>query len=208
MKRSLACKVEGIGACLLVASAVFAQPAAAAAAAPPSVAVCVACHGAHGEGGGGVPRLAGQDAAYLGHALSMFKAGTRASPIMQPMAAGLDDAEIPRLAEYFSKQEAPPVDAGASQPADRIVAGKRLAESGASNAAACFSCHGAQGLGNGARFPSIAAQPAQFIVDRLHEFQARAKAAAPQPGTMTAAAATLDESQIAEAAAYLSRLER
>ena len=75
------------------------------------------------------------------------------------------------------------------------------------DAALCITCHGAHGKGNGARFPSIAGQPAQFVTDRLHEFQARARAKAPQPGTMTAVAATLDESQIQASAAYLSRLE-
>jgi cytochrome c553 len=69
------------------------------------------------------------------------------------------------------------------------------------------ACHGMQGEGNGTRFPSIAGQPAQFVINRLHAFQARARAKAPQPGTMTAVAATLDESQIQAAAAYLSRLE-
>jgi cytochrome c553 len=35
----------------------------------------------------------------MSHALSMFKAGTRASPIMQPIARNLGDAEIARLAD-------------------------------------------------------------------------------------------------------------
>ena len=87
-----------------------------------------------------------------------------------------------------------------------LQAGKQLVELGVANVAACLSCHGAQGKGNGARFPGIAGQPAQFVIDRLHEFQARAQAKPPQPGTMTAVAATLDESQIQAAAAYLARL--
>ncbi|HEX9433710.1 MAG TPA: c-type cytochrome [Burkholderiales bacterium] len=181
-----------------------AQPAPADAALP----VCAACHGSQGEGGpNGVPRLAGQNADYMSHALSMFKAGTRASPIMQPIARNLSDAEIARLADYFSQQSPPLVRAAVSPSAQLVLAGKRLAETGADNAAACFSCHAAQGAGNGARFPRIAGQPAQFVIDRLHEFQARAREKTPQPGTMTAVAATLEEQQIQEAAAYLSQLE-
>ncbi|WP_236002155.1 c-type cytochrome [Paraburkholderia elongata] len=38
---------------------------------------------------------------------------------------------------------------------------------------ACFSCHAAGGKGNGARFPSIAGEPAAFAVAHLHEFKAR-----------------------------------
>src|SRR5471032_3326332 len=67
--------------------------------------VCAACHGAHGQGGvDGIPRLAGQDADYMTHALSMFKAGTRASVLMQPVAQSLGDADMRELAEYFSIQ--------------------------------------------------------------------------------------------------------
>jgi cytochrome c553 len=167
--------------------------------------LCASCHGTHGEGGpNGVPRLAGQNADYMSHALAMFKAGTRASPVMQPIASALADVEIASLAAYFSKQIAPPP--RPSPVSELTMAGKRLAETGAANVAACFSCHGAQGAGNGARFPGIASQPAQFTLDRLHEFQARARASTAQPGTMTAVASTMDQRQIEEVAAYLSHL--
>ena len=189
----------------LVSHTASAQPAPTT---PHDAALCITCHGAHGEGAPtGAPRLAGQNAAYMSHALSMFKAKTRASPIMQPVAQTLTDAQISELANYFAKQTAPLADAPPAVPAQLLLAGKQLAEAGVANVAACFSCHGAHGKGNGARFPSIAGQPAQFVTDRLHEFQGRARAKAPQPGTMTAVAATLDESQIQASAAYLSRLE-
>jgi cytochrome c553 len=176
--------------------------------APSQLATCISCHGAHGEGSSsGVPRLAGQNAEYLSHALSMFKAGTRASAIMQPVATTLAEDEMEALAAYFSKQSAPPVDASASAAvsAQLAKAGELLARSGAS---ACFSCHGMGGKGNGSRYPSIAGQPARFVVDRIHEFQERARQKAPQPGTMTAVSITLSEQQIQESAAYLSRLPR
>jgi cytochrome c553 len=85
------------------------------------------------------------------------------------------------------------------------MAGKQLAETGAGTSVkACFSCHGAGGKGKGAHFPSIVCQPAAFTIARLHEFQARAKTSTPKPGSMTAVAASLDEKQIEEVAAYLS----
>jgi cytochrome c553 len=175
---------------------------------PHDAAACITCHGVHGEGARtGAPRLAGQNAAYMSHALSMFKARTRAGPVMQPIAQTLSDAQMSELANYFSKQTAALADGHSAASPQVLQAGKQLAEVGVVNVAACFSCHGKQGKGNGARFPSIAGQPAQFVIDRLHEFQARARPKAPQPGTMTAVAATLDESQIQAAAAYLSRLE-
>ena len=185
-------------------SAVNAQDTAGGANAP-SIATCIACHGVLGAGTvTGGPRLAGKDPDYLAHALSMFKAGTRASAAMQAVAHNLSDSEIRELAIYFSKQN-PPLAEGAPPPQNLVIAGKQLAEMGAgSDVPACFSCHAAGGKGNGARFPGIAGEPAAFVVARLHEFQARAKGKAPAPGTMTAVAATLNDAQIEEAAAYLS----
>jgi cytochrome c553 len=191
------------------ASVLLASHAPSALADPPgqlAASQCTVCHGIHGEGApSGVPRLAGQNADYMNHALSMFKAGTRASPIMQPIARNLSDAEIRQLADYFSGQRTPR--RPTSTATGPVLAGRQLAEKGAANVQACFSCHGAHGKGNGARFPSIAAEPAEFVISRLHEFQARAQGKTPPPGTMTAVAATLDEKQVEAAAAYLSQLE-
>ena len=208
---SISNAVRITGSLIAVAGALLAPNAASAQAASATLhdaALCITCHGVHGEGAAnGAPRLAGQNAAYMSHALSMFKAGTRAGPIMQPIAQTLSTAQMSELANYFSKQTAGLADGESAASPQLLQAGKQLAEVGVANVAACFSCHGTQGQGNGARFPSIAGQPARFVIDRLHEFQARARAKAPRPGTMTAVAATLDESQIQAAAAYLSRLE-
>jgi cytochrome c553 len=211
-----------VGAVLLVAGRVTASIVATAsvflashptsALADPAARVdaskCTACHGMRGEGApSGVPRLAGQNADYINHALSLFKTGARASAIMQPIARNLGDLQIRELADYFSDQRVPQLDTAVPESNESVLAGRQIAEKGAAKVAACFSCHGAQGKGNGARFPSIAAQPAQFVIDRLHEFQARAQGTTPQPGTMTAVAARLDEEQIQAAAAYLAQLE-
>ena len=209
MKRH--CDVRAAAIIVAVAS-VFVGPvvtgAPAATSTQQDAPMCVACHGTHGEGAAsGVPRLAGQNADYMSHALAMFKDGTRASAIMQPIARTLDEAQIRRLADYFSKQDAPLAHGAASASPQLVLAGKQLAETGAPNVDACFGCHGAQGKGNGARFPGIASQPAQFVIDRLHRFQERAREKAPEPGTMTAVSTTLNEQQIEEAAAYLSQLE-
>jgi cytochrome c553 len=200
-----------VTASIVAAASVFLASHTTSALADPAAQVeaskCTVCHGIHGEGApGGVPRLAGQNADYMNHALSMFKTQTRASPIMQPVARNLSDMEIRQLADYFSNQSAPRVDMAASTSPQLVLAGKQLADQGAANVAACFSCHSAQGKGNGARFPAIAAEPAQFVINRLHEFQARAQGKTPEPGTMTAVAAALDEEQIEAAAAYLSQL--
>jgi cytochrome c553 len=126
---------------------------------------------------------------------------------MQPIARDLSDTQIRQLADYFSSQRTPRLAAAISTATGSVLAGQQLAKKGAANVGACFSCHGADGKGNGARFPSITAEPAEFVINRLHEFQARAQGKTPPPGTMTAVAATLDERQVEAAAAYLSQLE-
>lgn len=203
---------SGLPAMIVATASVFLASHAPSALADPTeqlaASKCSACHGVHGEGApSGVPRLAGQNADYMNHALSMFKAGTRASPIMQPIARDLSDTQIRQLADYFSSRRAPRLATAILATTGAVLAGQQLAENGSANVGACFSCHGAHGEGNGARFPRIAAEPTEFVINRLHEFQARAKGKPPQPGTMTAVAATLDERQVEAAAAYLSQLE-
>lgn len=174
--------------------------------APAQINVCAGCHGLQGAGSAsGIPRIAGMNADYLSHQLSMFKAGTRTSNIMQPIAQTLSDADIDALAQYFSSQHPPLATSLQSPSSEAIAAGHALAASGDKNGLpACFSCHAGGGVGNGQRFPSIAGEPAVFVVNRLHEFQARARANGAKPGSMTEVASKLTEAQIHEAAAYLS----
>ena len=203
---------RSLGVSFAVAVCMTAQwPARAApSTAPAASATCVACHGAQGEGSAasGAPRLAGQNAQYLEHTLTMLKAGTRLNPVMQPIARGLSDAEIHELTSYFAGLHGARVPATAPPPTDLVLAGQELARVGAISdpTPPCVSCHGIDGHGVGARFPSIAGQPATFLVDRLHEFQARAKAKVPDVGSMTEVATHLNETQIRQVAAYLSTL--
>jgi cytochrome c553 len=174
---------------------------------PPAIATCFACHGAGANGSpSGVPRLAGKNAAYLAHALSMFKAGTRASPEMQFVAGSLSESEIQALSLYLAQQH-PARLAGPTPNSALVEAGRTLAEKGAGgDLPACFSCHGAGGKGVGDRFPSIAGETEAFTISRLHEFQGRAKAAKAAPGSMTAVSANMNEAEIHQAAAYLSQI--
>ena len=196
---------------LLGASRAFAASSPASDPHSGLVATCAACHGTAGEGSpaSAIPRLAGQNADYMAHALAMFKDGTRASPVMQAVAHNLSDSDMHDLAQYFATQKPPLAHAAEPPQAAQVEAGRQLAQmGGGTGLAACFSCHAAGGTGNGARFPSIAGQPASFTVARLHEFQARAKSGAVKLGSMTAVAAQLTDAQIEAAAAYLSTLPR
>ncbi|MBN1379213.1 MAG: cytochrome c [Gammaproteobacteria bacterium] len=68
---------------------------------------CIGCHGPAGKSANPdiYPNIAGKEAAYLVEQMKAFRAGTRANPLMTPMAAGLTDDDIANLAVYLSAQK-------------------------------------------------------------------------------------------------------
>ena len=69
--------------------------------------VCAACHGVDGAKPVGPenPILAGQYSDYLAKALSDYKSGKRANPVMKAFADPLKKKEIEDLAAWFSSQK-------------------------------------------------------------------------------------------------------
>ena len=66
-------------------------------------AVCAGCHGANGISAVPLyPNLAGQKEQYLVKQMKAFRDGTRADPVMSPMAKPLSDADIENLAAFFA----------------------------------------------------------------------------------------------------------
>ena len=69
--------------------------------------ICAACHGPDGNSPTPVnPSIAGMPAEYISTQLAHFKAGIRANPIMQGMAAPLTPQDMQALGIYFSQQKA------------------------------------------------------------------------------------------------------
>jgi cytochrome c553 len=66
------------------------------------VLACNTCHGDKGQGMAVFPRLAGQHRDYLATQLAALADGSRASPIMGPLAKGLSRDDIRDLAAYFA----------------------------------------------------------------------------------------------------------
>ncbi|OEF30185.1 c-type cytochrome [Vibrio rumoiensis] len=65
-------------------------------------AICASCHGADGVAIiPTYPNLKGQNAAYLEKSIKAFKSGERKDPVMSPMAATINDADIENIAAYF-----------------------------------------------------------------------------------------------------------
>jgi cytochrome c553 len=66
---------------------------------------CVACHGAdYKDAPPTPPTLSGQHQDYLVNALKQYKSGARSGTIMSAFAATLSDADIERLAHFYSRQ--------------------------------------------------------------------------------------------------------
>jgi cytochrome c553 len=63
---------------------------------------CQACHGAHGEGNGVIPRIAGQHADYLKKQLEAFRSTLRESDVMHSNTANMTDQEIEALVSYLA----------------------------------------------------------------------------------------------------------
>jgi cytochrome c553 len=114
---------------------------------------CSRCHGLDGRGrDGAFPRLAGLGTAYLVNALRAFRDGSRPSGFMQPVAAGLTDAQIAAAAKYFSGLPAAPVVATAAPPAA---------------AEKCVACHAPRTGARQPGVPDLAGQPADYLATQL-----------------------------------------
>jgi cytochrome c553 len=67
---------------------------------------CVGCHGAAGKApiAPTYPALGGKPADFIAAELNKFRSGERNNPIMMPMAASLNDADVANLAAYLAAQ--------------------------------------------------------------------------------------------------------
>ncbi|MGB9670949.1 MAG: c-type cytochrome [Halothiobacillaceae bacterium] len=191
-----------------------AAPAAAAAtgdaaAGAAKYATCAACHGANGEGSGAFPKLAGLSASDVEGKLKKYRAGEQVGPMtsmMAPNAASLSDADIANLAAHIasfggaaaaSAAAAPAAAAPAAAAAGDVAAGK-------TKFAACASCHGRNGEGQG-MFPRVAGQSAADLAAKLKKYRA-GETVGPNSAMMAPNAAGLSDGDIADLSAYIASL--
>lgn len=140
-----------------------------------SRAACVQCHGLEGlsDLSGAFPRLAGLDSWYIYKSLRDYAAGLRNNPTMISVARRMTDTEMQDVAAHYGSFQDLPY-----RQADRIAADMRqqggaivavgLPEKGV---AACSSCHGENGVGNGLIYPRIAGQYAPYLERQLHKWK-------------------------------------
>ncbi|OIQ78642.1 cytochrome c4 [mine drainage metagenome] len=196
-------KIALFAAVLLSATGVQAAGDAAKGAAIATT-VCVACHAADGNSVMPAnPKLAGQHAEYIVKQLKNFKAGTRANPVMGPMASTLSEDDVANLAAYFSAQTPK---AGAAKSNGPGSDGEKIYRGGvaAKGVPACAACHGPNGAGIPVQFPRLAGQHAEYVTNQLKAFRSGERANAPMMKTI---AAKLSDPEIAAVADYMQGLK-
>lgn len=90
------------------AAAQSGAPAGDAAKGSQKVQMCQGCHGIDGWRTAypevySVPKIAGQQPAYLVAALKAYRSGDRSHPSMKAIAASLTDADMANLAAYYAQ---------------------------------------------------------------------------------------------------------
>ena len=170
---------------------------------------CVTCHGPAGQGQGaaGFPRLAGLNADYFAAQLRGFHDGTRANPIMGPIAKLLTVADGRALADYYAALPAVDATGDAAASTSTVTSGESLAKNGdwKNGVPACAQCHGAAGLGVGAAFPQIAGQSVVYLSNQLNAWKAGTRKNDPM-GLMHGIALKLSAADVSAVAAYYARL--
>lgn len=166
--------------------------------------VCIACHGADGNGPvPNFPRLAGQTAEYLLKQMQDFKKNKRPGEVMAPNVANLSDEDMANLALFFAAQKALPASVGGD--AALIAKGRKLFDDGntASGVPACAGCHGAKGEGS-PLYPRVAAQHVEYTVDQIKQFATGKRKN--DKRLMQAVASRMTEDETMAVAQYLASL--
>jgi cytochrome c553 len=123
---------------------------------------CMGCHGIENYKNAypkySVPKLGGQNSAYMMAALEEYAAGARWHPTMKSQANTLAAQDRADLAAWFTSTA--PIPSGGKQVGTPPAA-----------AAACGACHGSDGLGTLDEYPNLAGQHADYLAQALNDYR-------------------------------------
>ena len=153
---------------------------------------CAACHGAKGVpiDPKTIPVIWGQEQSYLMKQLRDFRNGERASPVMAPIAKGLAESDLRKLAVYFAAKTWPARRASVKAP----PAPKGIAQ--------CQACH-QQNFEGGMPAPRLAGLSYEYLLASMRSFAKQERSNnLDMPGFMR----MLSEPERAAIARYVSAL--
>ncbi len=162
--------------------------------------ICAACHGPGGNSlTPGIPSIAGQPKRFIENQLVLIREELRPSPQMLPVVKGMQDAEITRLAQHFSRLPAKSMETGKLDP--------KLAQRGLERARAlrCGVCHLADFRGQN-QVPRLAAQRGEYLVAEMRAYRDDKRRGGDT--IMAAAVYGVSDADIAALAHVLSRLQK
>jgi cytochrome c553 len=139
-----------------------------------------------------VPKLHGQRPEYLLAALKAYKSGERSHGTMHAQASSMNEQDMADAAAYLAGPEVLTASKN-DVPADQRPKATET----------CLACHGTNGVGITADYPTIAGQHRDYIERALHDYQ---KGGRKNP-VMAGMAATLTKTDIEQLAAYYARQE-
>ena len=161
---------------LLALAATFFMPAQAQtadiAAGQKGAAMCIGCHGIQGYQASfpevhKVPKISGQNAAYIVASLNAYKKGERKHPTMRGIAAQLSDVEMANLAAFYEQDGASMVKPVADMP----VAAPSAEVAALLTKGACVSCHGVNfSKPIAPAYPKIAGQHGDYLYVALRAY--------------------------------------
>ena len=131
-----------------------------------------------------------------------FKAGKRADPIMQGMAAILSEDDMRNVSWWLASKQAKE---GFAKDKDLVAMGERIYRGGIQerNIAACAGCHSPNGSGIPAQYPRLSGQHADYTVKQLVDFRDGKRGNNVQ---MRDVAAKLNDREIKAVADYIAGL--
>jgi cytochrome c553 len=172
---------------------------------------CKTCHGIAAQGYLGyyaMPRLAGQQEAYLENQLRAFIERRRTNPVMFNVSHALSPSMVGALAAHFRHLNPPPFGGG---PRNLVGRGKTIYEEGIpeSNVPACSACHGPDGKGRD-EIPRLAGQLYPYTIKALRNWareRGQASASPDVSAVMAPTAHNMSSAEIAAVSAYVSTLK-
>lgn len=166
---------------------------------------CFLCHGRGGEGTVSGPSLAGQRHGYLLKQLEDYASGRRFDPVMEPIAARLDDRGRRVVSGYYAALDLPTGAPGVAYVLSDAAATLYHAGSAARNLAPCAECHGDTGQGGGQGDPALRGLDAAYVAKQLRDWKSavRRNDGADEMGDIARA---LNEAEIEELSIYIAGL--